>query len=225
MLTQEELKRAMPSNLRSSVSQTLVDTINNITVDPIVAENVKDNILSYANILKEGKFKTEDYVNAVTYVSYKLMGLSNSEAYEKTFPQRYNDLIARVVSKKDISSYVAAYHKGKLVNLIMEQSLVPSWIVNQENYQRAINVQVELMTSATSEKVRTDAANSLLTHLKKPETTGLKINLDLKENSGMSELKDSITRLAAQQKELIEGGMSAKLIAATPLIDMKANEE
>ncbi|QEP29885.1 hypothetical protein HYP99_gp087 [Sinorhizobium phage ort11] len=219
MLTKEDVVKALPATLKSSVTQSLVDTINNVTTDPIVAENIRENFVTYASVLKDGKFKTTDYINAVSYVSYKFMNYSNEESYARTFPQRYQTLLANGTSKKDISAYVSAYHRGKLVNLILEQSLVPTWIINQDNYQKAINTQVDLMVNAISEKVRCDAANSILTHLKRPEVNGLQLNVNLQDNSGMNELKNTLAELAQQQKALIEGGMSAREIAATPLIE------
>lgn len=219
MLTKEEVVKAVPATLRNSVSQALVDTINNITSDPLIAEQVRNNFISYANVLKDGKFKTQDYVSAVTYVSYKLMGYSNEDSYFRTFPQRHADLLAKGASKKDISAYVSAYHRGKLVNLIMEQSLVPTWVLNQDLYQKALNVQADLMVNADSEKVRTEAANSILTHLKKPEANGLQVNLNMQDNSGMAELKNTLAQLANQQKALIEQGVSAKEIAGSKLIE------
>ena len=159
-LTEDDVKQALPQHLRASVTQSIVDILNNITTDPIVAENIRDNFVGYSTILKEGRFKTEDYIHAVAYVSYKIMGHNNEDAYARTFPQRYAALLAKGSSKKEISSYVAAFHRGKLVNLIMEQSLVPTWVVNQDLIQKALNVQADLMKNATSENVRTEAANS-----------------------------------------------------------------
>lgn len=205
-LTEEEVKRALPQHLRSAVTTSLVDTLNNISSDPIIAENIRDNFIGYSAILKEGKFKTEDYINAVAYVSYKMMGFSNQDAYIRTFPQRHANLLAKGITAKDLSSYVAAFHKGKLVNLIMEQSLVPTWVLNQDIFQKAINVQADLMQNAVSEKVRTDAANSILNHLKKPENQKLQISMETVENSGMKEMREMLTKLAGQQKTLIESG-------------------
>jgi hypothetical protein len=219
-LTEADVKAALPSNMRSAVTQGLVDLINNISTDPDIAENIRNNFVGYSAILKEGKFKTEDYLNAVTYVSYKMMNYSNEEAYARTFPTRHANLLARGASKKDISAYVSAYHKGKLVNLIMEQTMVPTWVLNQDMYQRALQVQYELMTTANSEKVRTDAANSILTHLKKPETIKGQISLDIKESSGMTELKNMMSQLAQNQQTLIQQGqMKTVEIAAQRLID------
>lgn len=224
MLTKEIVERAVPANLKNAITPQLVDLVNSIAADPLVAEQVRNNFISYTGVLKDGKFKTEDYVHAVAFVSYKLMGDSNKDAYFKTFPSRMANLMAKGTSEKDISAYVSAYAKGKLVNLILEQSLVPSWVLNQDLYQKALNVQADLMYSAVSEKVRTDAANSILTHLAKPKEAGPLINIDMKESSGMTEMKEMLGKLAEQQRNLILSGVTAKEIAAQRIIDVEAKE-
>ncbi len=218
-LTVQQVQTALPASLKSAVTQSMVDMINNANSDPLIAEQIRNNYLSYAGVMKDGKFKTEDYLNAVMYVSFKLMGYSNQDAYFKTFPQRHAALLAKGTTSKDISAYVSAYNKGKLVNLIYEQTLVPTWVLNQELHQRALNVQADLMVNAQSEMVRSNAANSILTHLAKPKEAGPLINLDMRETSGMNELRDALAQMAQQQKELIAAGVPTKEIAAAKIIE------
>lgn len=213
MLTLEEVKETLPKHLKSVVTQALVDKVNNIAADPEMAEHIRQSFVSYTSVLQEGKFKTEDYLSAVAYVSYKVMGYTNQESYKRTFPKRYTDMVARGMDDKVISSYVAAYNKNKLVNLILEQTLVPTWVLNQDLYQKAINVQAELMLGAQSEKVRTEAANSLLTHLKKPETKQVELNIGVKEPEGLNELRDMMTSMAQRQQDLIGQGVTTREIA------------
>lgn len=224
LLTREQVERALPANLKQAATQSLTDMLNQIAQDPLVAEQVRNNFISYTAVLREGRFKTEDYLHAVAYVSYKLMGYNNQDSYFRTFPQRHADLLAKGATAKDISAYVSAYSKGKLVNMIMEQAAVPTWVLNQDLFQKALNTQADLMQNATSEKVRSDAANSILTHLGKPKDGGLQINLDLKESSGMSEMKEMLARMAQQQQDLIAQGYTTKQIAAQPLIEGSARE-
>ena len=221
LITTDMLVKALPPNLKTNATQDLADLVNNITQDQYAAEYIRDNFISYTGVLQDGRFKTEDYLNAVAFVSYKLMGSTNDEAYFKTFPTRYQRLLTNGTPKKDISSYVAAYTKGKLVNKIMEQSIVPSWVLNQDLYQKALNVQADLMTNANSEKVRCDAANSLLTHLTKPKEVGPLINFDMRENSGMTELTKAITDLAQKQLEAVKSGVSVKDVAAHNIMDVE----
>lgn len=222
MLTREMVERALPANLKSSATQELTDKINGIVSEPLIAEQVRDNFISYSGVLKDGKFKTEDYLHAVAYTTFKLLGNSNQDAYFLTFPSRYQLLLSKGATSKEISAYVAAYNKGKLVNMIMEQSLVPSWVLNQDLYQKAINVQADLMQNAQSEKVRTDAANSLLTHLTKPKEAGPLVSIDMRETSGLTELKGMLIQLAQSQQKAIEGGMTPKEIAGQRIIDVSA---
>ena len=224
-ITKELVARALPGNLKSAATDQLADMINQISTDPIIAEQIRDNFLSYTSVLKDGKYKVEDYLNAVAYCSYKLMGDSNQDAYFKTFPQRYANLVAAGRTPKEISAYVAAYAKGQLVNKIMEQTLVPSWVLNQHMYQAALNTQFKLMTDEdVSPKVRSDAADSLLTHLAKPKEAGPLINIDMGETSGMNELKDALARMAQQQQTLINAGVSTKEIAAQDIVDVTSKE-
>ena len=224
-ITKELVARALPGNLKSAATDQLADMINQISADPLIAEQIRENFLSYASVLKEGKFKVEDYLNAVAYCSYKLMGDSNQDAYFKTFPQRYANLVAAGRTPKEISAYVSAYAKGQLVNKIMEQTLVPSWVLNQHMYQAALNTQFKLMTNEdVSPKVRSDAADSLLTHLAKPKEVGPLINIDMGETSGMNELKDALARMAQQQQTLINAGVSTKEIAAQDIVDVTPKE-
>ncbi len=204
--TIESVKSSVPAHLRNNVTQELVDNLNGITLDPIMAENIRDNFVSYSSILKEGRFKLDEYLNAVSYVSYKIMNNTNEEAYAKTFPQRYARLIANGTSKKAISSYVTAYNKGKLVNLILEATLVPSWVLNQDLHQKAINRLADLMQNAASEKVQVEAASSLLTHLGKPKEGNFQINIGETENAGMKEMRDLLQQVAANQREAISTG-------------------
>ena len=224
MLTLNQIQKALPPNLKSSATQAMADLLNNVSTDPDFAQQVRDNFISYSSVLRDGKYKTEDYINAVTYVSYKLMGHSNQDAYFKTFPARYATLLAKGTSSKDIAAYVSAYNKGKMVNAIMEQTLVPTWVLNQHMYQEALNVQADLMANSKSDKVRCDAANSILTHLAKPKEAGPLINIDLRETSGMNELRETLAAMAKQQQELIGSGVSSREIASQRIMNAEVIE-
>ena len=221
MLTRDEVEKAIPVNLKNAATQAFTDQINNLSSDPLVAKDIRENFISYSRILQEGKFKSEDYLHAVAYVSFKHMGYSNQEAYYRTFPARHAALMAKGTSQKDISAYVAAYHRGKLVNLIMEQSVVPLWIVNLENYQRAINTQVAIMENDLLPAIaRTAAANSVLTHLAEPKKAAGAINLNIVESSGMNEMRKLLSDLAMNQRQAIEAGASPREIANQRIIDV-----
>ena len=225
-LTVEQFRQALPDKVKKSINQELIDQINTTLSDPDMYEAYRDNLLSYTKVMSDGRFKVAEYINAVKYVSHKLMGCTNIEAYSKTFPDKIARFTAQGVAPKDIASYVTAYNKSKLVNLIMEQTLIPSYVLNQDLYQKALNVQAELMVSAKSEKVRSDAANSLLTHLKMPETQKVELEIGVKEDSAISALRATTMELARQQRMMLEAGaMNAQEVAHSRLvIDGEAKE-
>lgn len=218
-LTVEQFKQALPDKVKKSINQELIDQINTTLSDPEMFESYRDNLLSYTKVMADGRFKISNYVDAVKYVSHKLMGCSNIDAYTKTFPDKYQRFLAQGVAAKDIASYVTAYNKSKLVNLIFEQTLIPSYVLNQDLYQKALNVQAELMVNANSEKVRCDAANSLLTHLKMPETQKVELEIGVKEDSSIGALRQATLELARQQRLVMEAGqMNAQEVAHTKLV-------
>lgn len=219
MLTVDEVSKAVPARLKNNVTQDLVDSINQITTDPVHAENIRENFISYTNVLTDGKYRITDYMNAVTYASFRMMGYGVQDSYFRTFPDRHAKLIARGASDKDISSYSSAFNKNKLVNQIMEQSMIPIHILNQDAVQKAINAQLRVMATSQSDIAVVQAANSLLTHLAKPkEAAQFQLNINA-EATGMSDLTSAITSLAKQQKQLIEAGANAKDIASSSIIE------
>ncbi len=218
LLTTDQFTRVLPKKLKGQVNTALIDEINTTISDPILMEAYRDNLLSYTSVLNDGKFKIQDYLSAVRYVSCKLFGASNVEAYTKAFPDRYARFMLNQTSQKDIASYVSAYNKTKLVNLIMAQTLIPTHVLNADLYQKAINTQAELMIGASSEKVRTDAANSLLTHLKPPEAAKVELDITVKEDSAIADLRASTEALVqAQHAAISNGTQSAKSVAHSKL--------
>lgn len=226
VLTVEQFKEVLPDKFKKSVNQELIDKINNTLSDPELYEAYRDNLLSYTKVMAEGKYKISNYIDAVRYVSFKLMGCTNIEAYTKTFPDKYQRFVQQGVEPKDIASYVTAYNKSKLVNAIFEQTLIPSYVLNQDLYQKALNVQAELMVNARSEKVRSDAANSLLSHLKMPETQKVELDIGVKEDGSIKALRETTLALARQQRLMLESGaMNAKQVAhSTLVIDAEMKE-
>jgi hypothetical protein len=225
MLTLDQLKDALPEHLRKDAKQELLDKVNLASVDPMAAEAIRENFISYSSVLQDGRYKMEDYLNAVSYVSFKLMRYNNQDAYMRAFPQRYQNLVAQGKTAKEISAYVSHYNGNKLVNAILEQSVIPSWVLNQDVYQEAIKTQFELMQTASSEKVRCDAADSILNHLKKPETKKVEIDLGVKSNTGIASLTDMMAKLAEQQRDLIAGGVSTSTVALQRLVPLPTDIE
>lgn len=219
-LTEQQLKTILPSNFRTGLSQDLIDNINNVLSDEGMATAFKENLITFTSVLSEGKFSLQEYINAVKFVSFKALGDTGKVAYAKTFPERYNRWLQEGVEGKKIASYVSIYSQTKLVTLIMERMLVPSWILNQDVYQQAINTQAQLMLDTkVSPMVRTKAADSLLNILKRPETQKMELQVSQKESDSMIDLRASLQELVEAQKTMIANKVySAKQIAEKGLV-------
>ena len=208
-LTVEQLQAAMPTQIKGKVTEELVNNFNNMTMDEEFRENYRNNLISYTSVMQDGKFTIEQYLSAVRYVSYKLMGDTNIKAYMRTFPSKYANFKATGVKDKDIASYCTAYNKTKLVNLVYEQSIIPTHVLNADLFQKALNTQADLMLNANSEKVRSDAANSLLTHLKPPEAKKLEIEVSQVQSSVIDDLRLATQEHAKILKQSIAAGASS----------------
>ena len=116
VLTKEQLQASMPKKFRHNVTDEMIDFINTTEGDEF-RDIYKENLVGFADVIEGGRYKMLDYINAVKFVSYKLIGDSNTIAYAKTFPDRYQRLVDKNTPAKTISSFSTAYNKGDLVHL------------------------------------------------------------------------------------------------------------
>jgi hypothetical protein len=221
MLTVEMVQESVPKNLKGSVTQSFVDKLNKIDEDVNMAETMQENFVTCSSVLTEGKFKMEDYLNAVKFVSLLMAGLSKRDAWVRTFPDRHQELVAKGKSdQKTISSHVAMYASGQLVNKVTQQSLIPFHIINQDARQKALNKQVRLMMTAKSELVQMQAANSVLVHTTPPkEVVAAQVNVNVGTVSALKNLEGMLNQLAQRQHSAIESGTSTtRAIAASSMV-------
>jgi hypothetical protein len=221
-LTKDMLVGSLPDKrFRKYVTDDLVAVVNS-EPDSEIRRVYRDNILTYSTVLSAGKYSLSAYINAVKFVSLKMLGDKSSTAYSKVFPDRYQNLITKGTSASQIACFADNYGKNSLVIKIMEQSIIPTHILNAGIYQKAINVQADLMYNARSELVQQKAAESLMTQLKPPETSKVEIDINY-SNDMVEELRRTTRALAKQQLQMIVGGQaSAKEIAHSEIVARKA---
>ena len=215
------------ANLKAVSVTNAIDTINSVTEDEKLRDYYKDNLIGFSSVLNTGKFKLEDYNNAVKYCTYKLYGDTNLNSWVKTFPNRYKKLIDNGSDAKAISSHVAAYGKNILVNRIMEQSIIPAYVYNQDIHQLSLNQLASIMANEkASHKSQLDSAGLLLTHLKVPETAKLEVSIGIKDDSALTEMKRALLDLTNQQQLNIEKKVStANDIASSKIIEVEVIEK
>ena len=190
-----------------------------------MAAYYRENFITYSKVLNEGKFTVDEYLNAVMYCSHRLAGETTKDSYLRVFPHKAAEWLVKGVKTKTQDAYVSMYNNTKLVRKIMEQSVIPIWVLNQDKAQAAINVLADLMDNADSEKVRSDSANALLNHLKKPDNLKVELDIGVKEGSELANLQKVMADLAQAQLAAIQsGGVNALGIAESRIVEAEVIE-
>ena len=224
MLQLEAVKKLVPKAQRTMITQDYLDRIEASVTDSDVAEQFKENFITYLNVLSKGKYKMDDYISAVKYVSYKLLGYSNIKAYAATFPDRYQRL--KDEGQQQIEAFVSMYARGKLVNQIFEQTMVPTYVLNAPLHQEALN---ELAMMIKDPDVRgmtkVKACEAILQHTKQPEVVKGELTIGIEQSDTINDLREIVENLADTHKVLLERkGMTLKQIAETKIIDAEYTE-
>jgi len=204
-LTLDSLKSSLPKFLRDYTTQETYDRVlTSLNEDRDLKRQVAANVKL---VQEEDGIRLDELVKATTFVTYKLQGMSDEEAFEMVFPERAARI--KAVSgdyRKLYKSRVRAYAHGRLVTRLMEHSIIPAWIRNHGVYQEAVETQLDIMRNGKNDAVRQKAADSLMTHLAKPEKGVPQVQVNVNEGGGLQEVREMLDKLSqTQQKSIIEG--------------------
>ena len=207
------------------ITQDFLDKIEASVTNSEVAEQFKENFVTYLNVLSKGKYKMDDYISAVKYVSYKLLGYSNIKAYAATFPDRYQRL--KDEGQQQIEAFVSMYARGKLVNQIFEQTMVPTYVLNAPLHQEALN---ELAMMIKDPDVRgmtkVKACEAILQHTKQPEVVKGELTIGIEQSDTINDLREITENLADTYKEMLEKkGMRLKDVAEANIVDITPEDD
>lgn len=219
--------KILPRGIGSTSSKILTDMINNMAtgMDRVMGTYFRDNCIGWIDVVKGSKYSAQQYIDAVKYVTFRMSGDSQIRAYTKTFPDRISRMERDGISNSYLNSYVSAFNNSKLVADIYAQALAPTHIMYRDFFHNAILVQSEIMNNdKVSPKVRSDAANSLLTHLKAPEARKNELAITFEDNDAISQLKEAMVGLAQVQVQNIQNGNS-KVIDISEAVIIKDSSE
>lgn len=225
MLTLDVLKDVAPKKTRSIITQDLVDKLNEWNEDPKLLGGLNENVLSYINVLQTGKYRISDYMNAVRFVSYKLIGHSDIDAYAITFPDRYQKLIDKGENRDSIAPYVSMFKKNELVVKVLEQTIVPSHVLNAPMHQEALNELWKIGIRAKSEMARVNALCKVLDATAAPVAAKIELDLKMDNSDSIAELRKATAALAEQQLASIKTGVAVKVIAESSIIEAEIENE
>ena len=149
MLTLSEVQDALPIGHKDTITQDMVDEINNLGNNPEIIEYIRENLTNFAQVLNGNRYRTADFVNAVIYVTHNmLIEESTLDSYKATLPKRYKEFIDSGRQQKEINGFIIAYNQNKLVNLVREKFMFYRWknhiLRDKLIYQSAINIKNEI---------------------------------------------------------------------------------
>lgn len=229
VVSKEQLKKIYPIRVSDDVLETCVNVINNNIkeVDVGLREVYRDNLFGMIDIIKNTKTKTnfKDYVKAVEFCVHKMNGETAIRAYTLTFPDRIARFEAEGVATHFVHVYAGAYAKGKLVTDILARMMVPTHVMYMDYFHKAVKTQVELMTDErVSPKVRAEAANSLMTHLKQPVVQKAELNIGIEESDTIKQLSEAMDKLSGmQQEKILDGSYTVTDIAKAEIYEIDSN--
>ena len=223
MLPIESVKKLVPKSQRGLITQEFLDKIEASVQNSVIAEEFKNNFITYLNVLSTGKYKMEDYISAIKYVSFKLLNYSNVDAYAATFPERFNRL------KKEgqqVEAFASMYNKNKLVMQIYEQTIVPSYVLNAPLHQEALNELAKMIKDPyVKGMTKVKACEAILQYTKQPDVVKGELSIDIGQQDTIAELREVTEQLADTFKKSLEHKVkSLKEISEANIIDISRED-
>lgn len=227
VFTKKSIEGMIPIKL--DVSEVEVNRINALASDEELQEAFKENIVSFSSVLAGNNSNSiTDYVNAVTYTSWVLLGKSQLEAWGKVFPDRMQRLQALGKNTREMSNHASAYTRTKLVVKIMQQTLTPSYIYNASLFQKTLTNMYDIaMNEDSLDKDRIAAGAEVLKHTAIPEGFDLDKGVVTDKSASLIEkLADTVSKMADTQRTLItDGVLTPNQVANTPLYEVVEEAE
>jgi len=229
MFTYEELQDIVPKKQKSLITEDMVTKISDIASDPLCGDEFKNNMISYSTVLGSGKYSIEEYSNATQFVTLLMLNHKDIDAYKIVFPERYLRLTTKGLTRSQISAYATNFKVTKLVSAILEQTMIPTHILNAPMYQEALNHSRYLMLNARSETVQQKAAETIMTQLKSPEASKLEIDISVNKADVVNENEDFMREIAKQKLELMALGgdvhqITNMTVASEVIIDVEEDK-
>jgi len=225
-----KVRESLPSKFSKTIGDELVGKIDALIIqDSELKDSVFDNLVDFKEILLEGSVRIDSFINATLYTSYYLMGKPRIQSFTKVFPARVAKFEKEGKTTGTINNIVGAYHRSKLVQRMLGQCQMPSYVMFRNVFFKAVKTQVEIMEDPNvSPTVRQKAACSLMGHLKEPEVQKVEIDVSHKEE-GIDIIKELMTAtkdLAISQSMAIsEGTKTASEIAHSNIINAEYVEK
>jgi hypothetical protein len=215
--------------LEDRISRKLLDKVHNLLDQDLeLRTNLFDNLDIFKKVYLEGSYRVDSFINASLYVSYTQLGFTKISSYERVYPDRIARLIQDGRTHKAISNLVNAYNKSVLVQKLLGEFQMPSYVMFRDVFYKAVAAQEEILDDPkVSATVKQKAACSLMGHLKEPEVQKVELEVnDKRESSMIKDLLEASNKLANEQIRAIkEGRSNAQEVAHSAIVEGEFSEK
>jgi hypothetical protein len=232
-ITSEELKKRLPSGLKTLVNDELLYNIKTmIRTVPVLTDSVIDSLGATADLLTLPRFNhltMNEISQAAVFCTFIGMGMNSVRAFKIAYPEKYSRLspIQRKSTRYLVNFSKKMYTEDKTVQAVKERLMTPVHIKFSSAYEDALTHLYQIgVDPKVNPRDRVAALNALAANLKAPEKQ--KIELDIGQNTRdyLKELRSTTDNLAENQLELIKAGkVSVKDIIDAQIIDQKKEKE
>lgn len=228
MYTLEQVKDIVPKSKRNLITNEIIEMLNKELENQDTIEEFKENFITYSKVLNgDSKYKIKDYINAVKFVTLRMLNHTIYDSWKYTFPDRYKRLLDLGKSEQEIRPYSSMYSKNELVIQILKQTNVPIHVLNAPLHQEAINISMDIARNPNIAPIaRVQAARTVLEYTKQPEVQAIQLDVGIKDIDEIAELTKETRKLAdIQLKALEKGVITLQDIAESNIIDIKPMEK
>jgi len=212
------------NNRRLPFKEREKDLITKICQEDFSEDEFVDSLIAFEDIGRTSRSSTEQYIKAVQFTSYVIMGDTYTQAFKKTHPER----ALKASSDEHITSYASIYANGKLVKEIMQRMTLHNSMLFKDKEFKARKELFNIgMDDTQSGKSRVEALKVFLDNqYREQKDAGININLNAGNGSAIDDINQALTKLATRQQTAIEAGyMDLKEVAESRIIEATIEED
>ena len=216
-LSIEEARSFVPRNFRSQITEKFLDQMEQAIGNDEQARHVRENFITYSKVLQDcdPNVNILDYLNAVRFITFKIMGYSAEESWKRVFPHKVEKLL-REGNEKHINKYANIYNKSQIVNKIYSQTMIPSYILHHEEYEKMISTLNDMIYSGELRGMaKVKAVEIFLSNTKPPEVAKAELQVSIQQSDTITDLRDATDKFARAMRLAIEEGKTT----ATEIIE------
>lgn len=216
-------KLELINNRRLKFGKDEKDLISRLCADDFNEDDFVDSLIAFEDIGRTSRSSTEQYIKAIQFTTYVVAGMSYTDAFKRTHPDR----AMKASGPEHITSYASIYANGKLVKEIMQRMTLHNAMLFKDKEFKARKELFNIgMDESQNGKTRTEALKVFLDNqYREQKDAGLEVNVNLGGSSAVEDINAALTRLAERQKDAISNGyMDLKEVAESKLIEVKIND-